>query len=128
MVPSPASSQLIPPMVPISLSRVVHRRDSQTRTTPTIQPRKGITSTTRAMTSSHGVAGLAGAAGTPKRSRASAAMSAGSPRRSSMLRTPASVSGSRPARAVAMCSPTSSMSSWRRLAGRSWSSASRSWR
>ena len=32
------------------------------------------------------------------------------------------------ARAAAMCSPTSSRSSWRRLAGRSRSSASRSWR
>ena len=44
------------------------------------------------------------------------------------VRTPASVSGSSSARAAAMCSPTSSRSSWRRLAGRSWSSASSSWR
>ena len=50
-----------------------------------------MTSGTRATTSSHGV-GLAGSAETPKRSRASAAMSAGSPRRSNTVRMAASVS------------------------------------
>ncbi len=55
-VPSPATIQPSPPIVPMSLSRVVHSRDSHTRTTPTTQPRNGITSTTRATTSSQGVA------------------------------------------------------------------------
>src|SRR4029450_4492188 len=58
-----------------------------------------VTSSTRAITSSHGVAGRTGGRWTPKRSRASVAMSAGSPRRSSTVRTPASVSGrARPGR------------------------------
>jgi hypothetical protein len=43
----------------MSLSPVVHSRDSHTSATPTTQPSKGITRATRAMTSSHGVAGLA---------------------------------------------------------------------
>ena len=58
MVPSPATTQLSPPRVPMSLSRVVHSRDSHTRTTPTSQPRNGITSAMSARISRRGVAGL----------------------------------------------------------------------
>src|SRR4029453_11624467 len=82
-VPRPPRTQLSPPTVPTSLSRGGQSRDSQTSTAPRTQPRNGITSRTMVVISSHGVAGLAGWAWTPERSRASAAMSAGSPRRSS---------------------------------------------
>ena len=60
MPPSPAATQLSPPMVPTSLSPVVQSRDSHTRTTPTTQPRNGITSRTRAAISRRGVAGRVG--------------------------------------------------------------------